>query len=79
MVIDIMTPFSQQQFNTYHSLAWLMHDSIAFHDQGGVKIEPIGTYMNFTVNENKLRYYESVASRYYKFVGPVIVIFIFNK
>lgn len=78
VVIDTLTPFSLEQFNTYKAMVWLGGHQLALRESnGGVRIEPFTPQTNLTVNEGVLRTLEQRLQPWYKFAAVLAVVGVF--
>ena len=77
-VIDSKAPVTLAQFRSYHSLFWVAENALVMTEQGGtVRITPFGDDANFTVNEPALRGIVASVEPFFKFIPPILVLFIF--
>lgn len=77
VVIDTKTPFSAAQFNKYNTTAWLTKDSLFYKDKSQIKAFDLTTVQDFTLNKEFIDSWVSKISPYFKFVGPVLILFAF--
>lgn len=78
LVVDTKTPYSKDQFDKYKAVAWLNKDSLIIKSTDvEIKTYDLSKVKNFKLNKTVIDSTYSSASKYFVYIGPVLVLLSF--
>jgi hypothetical protein len=77
LVIDTKDAFSLQQFNQFHTVAWVTKDAVITRGQNGkIEIQDLRG-VNLTISEQEVMRWVDIISPYFKFLLPILALLLF--
>ena len=78
LVIETQTPYSKDQFDKYKAPAWLNKDSLIVKStEVEIKTYDLAKVKNFKLNKNVIDSTYNSASKYFVYIGPILLLLSF--